>query len=532
VKYFSCLLFVISFLFFANNSVASALSTDVVIYQVQTGSPAGASQEIVLVINSSPNPVNVSDWCLNYSSASNVTVRTLACVDSPLQTEIWLEPSGIISFASGEYVIASPGFVPDISFTAGIAATGGHIWIENSESLEIDRVGWGSATASETTPALVHTSGKLLSRDLVSIIDSDNNLTDFSSQTLLTPIISGLYEVEVFVDVCPNIGDLQTEVPVGYLQDDSGDCYLDECLNLDELQKETPIGYEKILDECYLIPLEKSTLLITEILPNAISSDTGKEFIEIYNPNSWSINLAGYSIQLGPGFTKQFVLSNGTIGPNQYIVFSDNESKLVLPNSNGVQLRLVTPAGTIVSETPVYNNAPDNSSWVLYEDQWIYSNQPSPNSTNLPYVESAQDEEVNVTTVLAPCPVGKYRNPDTNRCRTIETAVSTLTSCNEDEYRNPETNRCRKLATSAVLAACAAGQERNPETNRCRNISTLASVDTALKTVDDVKVENTVGQINWTIIFIALFSTMTYIIYEWRNEITHYYERMRRNLVQ
>jgi hypothetical protein len=523
---------VISFLFFANNSVASALSTGIVIYQVQTGSPAGASQEIILVINSSQNPVNVSDWCLNYSSASNATVRTLTCVDTPLQTEIWLEPSGILSFASGEYVIANPGFVPDITFTSGIAANGGHIWIENSESIEVDRVGWGTATAAETTPAVVHTSGKLLSRDASSIVDTDNNLTDFSSQTLLTPIISGLYEVEVFVDVCPNIGDLQTEVPVGYLQDESGDCYLDECLNLDELQKVIPEGYEKVLEDCYLIPLENSILLITELLPNATSSDTGNEFIEIYNPNTWSVNLSGYSIQLGPGFTKQFVLSSGTIGPNKYIVFSDIESKLVLPNSNGVQLRLVTPAGTIVSETPIYSNAPDNSSWVLYEDQWIYSNQPSPNSTNQPYLEPAQDEEVSVTTVLAPCPTGKYRNPDTNRCRTIETAVSTLTACNEDEYRNPDTNRCRKLSTASVLAACAVGQERNPETNRCRNISTLASTDIALTTVEDVKVENTAGQINWTIIFISLFATLGYIIYEWRNEITNYYQRMRRNLVQ
>lgn len=520
MKYFSRILVFLLILFmYARVPTVSAVSSDVVVYQVQTGSPSSASQELILLKNNSIVPVNVSDWCLAYSSSTNITVRTLACIDSPVQTEIWLQPNGIVSFASGEFVIANPGFVPDKTFTAGIAATGGHIWIENNKSEEIDRVGWGTAVASETTPAFPHTSGKLISRNIVSFTDTDNNLNDFSSQTIFSPIISGLYEVEVLIDVCPNITDMQTEIPSGYLQDELGDCYIDVCLNIDELQTELPVGYEKVLNECKPIPLESSVLLITELLPNTLSSDTGKEFIEIYNPNSWQVNLLDYVIQLGPGFTKQFVLSNRIIAPNQYIVFSDTESNIVLPNTTGVQLRLVAPSGAIVSETPAYSNAPDDSSWLLYEDQWIYSNQPTPSTVNQPYVEPAQDEEVSVTTVLAPCPVGKYRNPETNRCRTIETAVSTLSACSEDEYRNPETNRCRKLATSAVLAACAAGQERNPETNRCRKISSLNSTDLTLATIEDVQVKNSSGQINWLIILIAMLGTFSYIIYEWRNEI-------------
>lgn len=526
MKYLSGLVLIISLFLFSNPLPVGAVSDSVVIYQVQSGAPASASQEIVILINNSINSVNVSDWCVVYSSASNATVRTLGCIDTPLQTEIWLEPNGIVSFASGEFVIANPGFVPDKTFTAGIAATGGHIRIEDSNSVEIDRVGWGTATFPESTSAIAHSSGKLLSRSSP-FLDTDNNLNDFSSQTLLAPITSGLYELEVIVDVCPNIPDVQTDIPSGYMQDELGDCYRDECLNLDDLQREIPSGYVKILEICNLVPLENSTLLITELLPNVASSDTGKEFIEIYNPNSWQVNLFGYVVQLGPGFIKQFALPNRIIGPNEYIVFSDTESKIALPNSNGVQIRLVSPAGTIVSETPVYNNAPDDSSWSLYEDQWIYSNQPTPNSVNQPYEEPAQDEEVSVTSILAPCPPGKYRNPETNRCRTIETAVSSLSPCNEDEYRNPETNRCRKITTSTVLAACTVGQERNPETNRCRKIATLAATDIALTTVEDVQVENTAGQVNWLIILIATLATISYIIYEWRNELSQKLQMLR-----
>jgi hypothetical protein len=66
------------------------------------------------------------------------------------------------------------------------------------------------------------------------------------------------------------------------------------------------------------------------------------------------------------------------------------------------------------------------------------------------------------------CEPGKYRNPETGRCRSVETA-DVLTPCKEGQYRSPETNRCRSVASAASTPApCQPNQERNPETNRCR----------------------------------------------------------------
>jgi hypothetical protein len=331
------------------------------------------------------------------------------------------------------------------------------------------------------------------------------------------------------------------------MQDDLGECFVDVCQNIDGLQKTMPSGYAVDVEsgDCQETPLENAVLFINELLPNATSTDTGKEFIELYNPNNRTIDLTGYVLQVGPSFSKQYVFSGGQFMPNSYIVLSDTDSGIVLPNTNGVQLRLVAPSGVVVSETPIYSAASDDHAWALLDDQWIFTNQPTPSAANKPYLEPAREEVLGVTTVLAPCPEGKYRNPETNRCRNIETAVSLLSSCDEDEYRNPETNRCRKITTSTLvpcqpnqvrnpvtnrcrsvttvssnLVSCKEGQERNPETNRCRNVSSVASqFDGGVPTITDTEVQTTQGSLNWLSISVIISATIAYMLYEWRHEL-------------
>ena len=544
-------------------SPASAVSSSTVIMQLQTAGAVSntSSEEIIVLYNLSVSDLNITGWCLEYSSGANgVTFTKLSCVDTAdAQTELWVKSGGYVSFGTNEF--KTKNFTPDFLFNAGLAATGGHLRLVDSSGLEIDRVSWGNAVAiAGVLPAIKHTDGKVLSRNTASLLlDTDVHLTDFSSMPLLTPIISGVYEVEILVDLCPNITGMQVDIPSGFMIDDSGDCYEDICPNIDDLQIIIPSGYEMKPGSfnCTLIPLEDAILLITELVANAPSTDTGREYIEIHNPLNRTVNLSGYKLQVGPNFTKEFIFANSDILAGQYKVFSDSETSIVLPNTTGVQLRLIAPDGNTVSETDVYSDAGDNVSWALVEDQWIYTNQITPGATNRPYLEPAQTEVVGVSIVMAPCPDGKYRNPETNRCRAIETAVSQLAACNEDEYRNPETNRCRKATAVSILVACGVGkvrnpetkrcrniaqttsltdctegQERNPETNRCRKISVLGSSTDSLPTVTDVAVESTTGQINWAVIVGVLAGTFAYIVYEWRSELTQFYGRIRAKLVQ
>ena len=508
---------------FTGVKTTSAISENLVIYQVQTaGAISGtASQELVLLYNNSLQDINISNWCIKYSSSTDASGFS-KCVTPPDDSvEIWLSSGGLVSFASTEFITANSGFTPDFIFTAGMAATAGHLRLFDANNIEKDKLGWGSAVSPESLATPAHASGLAFSRNLLSVnADTDNNFVDFSSQAKHSPIISGLFEVEIQVDICPNIDGLQIEVPDGYLTDEDNDCYLDVCPNLDELQIE--LGAQYYIDElgdCQLIPLENRALFITEILPNANGTDTGREYIEIYNPHNSSINLTGYKLQVGPGFTKEYVFLTGEIAPGDYAVYSDTLTSIVLPNTTGVKLRLVSPAGIVVSESAVYSNADDDTAWVLIEDTWAYTNQITPGSANKPYLEPAQDEVVGVTSILAPCPLGKYRNPETNRCRTIETAVSQLTACDEDEYRSPDTNRCRKVSSSS-LASCDPGEERNPDTNRCRKTAVLGITNQSdLPVIQDISVQNVDGQINWQIIILAVGMTGAYMVYEWRNEL-------------
>ncbi len=530
-----------------------ALSDSVVIQQLQTGGTGTgtATQEFILLLNRSSTDVNVSGWCLRYSSASDATVGFSVCLQAPdAATELWLKSGGQLSIATQSFVDSNPGFVPDYLITGGMAAAGGHVRLVNG-LIEIDKVGWGTAVNPETLPSVVHAAGQVLGRDSsATTVDTDNNSLDFTSRNIEPVIVSGLFEVEIVVDVCPNLADLQELVPDGYLLDETGACQLDFCLNIDGLQVAIPIGYARNeLYECTLIPLEGRVLFITELLPNTPGVDTGFEFIELYNPHNELINLVGYRLQVGPSYTKEFIFSEGTIKAGEYLVLSDTVTNIVLPNSSGVSLRLIAPDGNTVSSSASYFNADDEDSWSLVDDAWIFTNQITPALPNKPSVQPVlDDEEIDTVTIFAPCPAGKYRNPLTNRCRALETAVSVLTPCDEDEFRNPETNRCKALITTAstlapcgvgqarnpdtnrcrktttaesALTPCDPGEERNPETNRCRKVQTLGvSSENDLAMVQDaVAVTNAQGRFNWPLLIGAIGAIGGYASYEWRHEI-------------
>ncbi len=78
----------------------------------------------------------------------------------------------------------------------------------------------------------------------------------------------------------------------------------------------------------------------------------------------------------------------------------------------------------------------------------------------------------NVYQQFKTCPVGKVINLETGNCVNETVLTTTLAACPEGKYRNPLTGRCKSYATTASteLKPCAEGYERNPETNRCRKI--------------------------------------------------------------
>jgi hypothetical protein len=180
--------------------------------------------------------------------------------------------------------------------------------------------------------------------------------------------------------------------------------------------------------------------------------------------------------------------------------------------------------------------------WALIENTWQYTNKPTPNARNeasITHVDS--DEEVTVN--LKPCAPNQYRNPETNRCRMLVAAGSTLTACKDGQYRSEITNRCRSIASDANtlspcnrnqerniatnrcrlvastdtdLTACKDGQERSIETNRCRNVTT--SVPAAGFAVEPI-VDAGSSMTGWWALGCILFLALGYAVWEWHQEI-------------
>ncbi len=505
----------------------SAVVSGVVIAQVQAGSSSGATQEYVALYNNSTQDINVTNWCVVYTSSSGSITNKPGCITAPdSQTQLWLSSHSYTLFASTDFVKAYPGFMPDVTvpFAPWLADSAGTLTLKDADSVEQDKFAW----SAKATTGNIYTR-KFVAGSTTDLLDTDQ-VTDFELSPLVTPSITGLYEVVLPTDVCPNIDGLQTEIPVGYLQDSAGLCQYDVCQNMDGLQVSIPDGYESLDGEnCTIIPLENAVIYITELLPNAASYDTGREFIELYNPNNRAVSMKGYVLQIGPSFLKDFPLADTMLQPGEYRSFSDTVTGLVLPNTSA-SVRLVAAAGNIVSTAPDYYNPADDESWALIDDVWQYTDQTTPESANKARLTDGglgggSGGEV-VVPVLSPCPAGKYRNPVTNRCRNIETVVSGLFPCDEDEYRNPETNRCRNItySTESDLKPCGEDEERNPETNRCRKKSTSSVVNP----IGQVSSVSNAVSINRIALGVGILATLGYGLWEYRLDLQNFWVRTRR----
>lgn len=236
-------------------------------------------------------------------------------------------------------------------------------------------------------------------------------------------------------------------------------------------------------DGLYAAPDSASGLQIVEIYPYSSSCDPFdgsilcSDYVKLLNTSNHVIRLDDYVLRTDSSSASR--TSSNTISlednlmPGEYrtIATTDNGSRLSLTNSGGYVWLEDTWALTSYPET-LARYEPAGSALQGYSyatdanGTWQWTTTPSPLSANI------------ITPVAAQvCADGKYLNPDTNRCRTMEETLNTLTSCEEGSERNLVTNRCRKIASSTTssLTPCQVGQVRSPETNRCRSADSEAS---------------------------------------------------------
>lgn len=474
---------------FARSLPAEASSSGIVIGQVQTGASASASQEYVAIYNNSESAVEVTGWCAVYASASGATQTDLSCFLPPdNQTKLMLRSHGSVIFASNEFLQAHPDITADQVFSAGLSGTSGHIKLLGADKSQIDVVGWGAAAFPEGSAVSAHQTGKILQRRNVDdqvLQDTDNNSADFY-QTGFAPIQGSGIDEEF-----------------------------------------TPLN------------LENAPLIISELLPNAVGTDTGKEFIELFNPLTRPVNIKGYSLQIGPGYAKSHALPDATIGPGEYLALSDVQTGISLPNTTG-SLRLLAPSGEVVSTTDAYDSPDDDVAWIYMDGMWQESDRPTPNAVNVPSAvdeatvsaigaeqtpcrpdqernpETGRCRKIASTVSAAACKAGQIRNAETGRCRSAISTLASILPCKPGQERNPETKRCRNIASADAAKPCPAGQQRNSETNRCRKVLSACAANPAK--VKDVPTGLISNNARWWLAGATAAGSLGYAGFEWRRE--------------
>lgn len=239
----------------------------------------------------------------------------------------------------------------------------------------------------------------------------------------------------------------------------------------------------KLFDDGLYMAPSAPGIIVAEIYPYSSScspfddSVLCGDYIKLYNPTPSTITLDDMVLRTDSSSASRtasntFTLS-GELASGEYktIFTTDSGARLSLTNSGGyVWLEdlygLEIYHDTLARYESAGSSLQGYSFALADDDTWQWTSTPQPHGDN-----------IITAPVEAPCPEGKYRNPETNRCRSLEDTLNALTACEEGYERNPTTNRCRKIvdAGSSTLTPCKEGQERNPATNRCRSIASAVA---------------------------------------------------------
>lgn len=308
---------------------------DVVISEFRTRGSAGASDEFIELYNPKGGGIAIGGWELRVLTGTG---------NEALRATI---PDGVVLEPGQHYLIAnstSPGGYSggsfDLSFSTGIVDNGG-IAIFDDNGVKIDSVGMSATSIyRETTflTPLTGTSNQSYERKPGGVggscTDTDNNINDFNDPPVNPSDPQTLSSSPIY---CAGV---ETFTPTNTL-----------------LPTDTPTP---TFTPTATAPL---SLVINEIGWSGTKYSSSDEWIELYNPNSVSIDLSGWRLTTDDG-NLDISLSGKTILSGDYFligryssIFSDVTIDLAYSSSigkwsslsnNGSVLRLLDPTGAPV----------------------------------------------------------------------------------------------------------------------------------------------------------------------------------------
>ncbi|TSC53721.1 MAG: hypothetical protein LiPW39_104 [Parcubacteria group bacterium LiPW_39] len=118
-------------------------------------------------------------------------------------------------------------------------------------------------------------------------------------------------------------------------------------------------------------------ILLNEFLPYPSKDEL--EWVELFNGGSLVVDLTGWGLNDSAASRQPFQIANDTkIEPGAYLIVSLSKSFL---NNDGDQVKLLWPDGQVVHSV-LYQKAKQNFSCSRFDDQWFWTNQPTPGQAN------------------------------------------------------------------------------------------------------------------------------------------------------
>jgi hypothetical protein len=317
---------------------------DVIFSEVFPGNPSpNAGQEFIELYNNSDTDIDLAGWHVQYTSATKTD---------------WSSPSrnitltGIIK-AGDYYLLASNGYLADksnLSFSATLSQTGGHLRIIDKNANLQDQIGWGNAAMPLGIAVVAPDPGSSIARDTSASgfnLTGDNN-TDFADSLTPTP-------------KADNIITLPATEP-----DPAGG------------------GSDPTIPATPPVTTEYAAIKISELLPNPASPQTDEqdEYIELYNPNTFDVDLTGYILTAGLKSTYKYNIKDVSITAGGYATFYSKDTNLTLSNTSG-KATLLDPNGKLLDETAAYADAAPGVAWILNQGQWTWTATSTPSADNV-----------------------------------------------------------------------------------------------------------------------------------------------------
>ncbi|MBI4672491.1 MAG: lamin tail domain-containing protein [Chloroflexi bacterium] len=347
--------------------------THIVISEMRSRGPLGASDEFVELFNPTNATVDIGGWKIRRSSSCGATLINMLTVDAGT------------SLAPGQHFLAagstsSNAALADKTYSAGIADSGG-VAVTLGDDSVIDAVGMCATTTfvegNALTP-LAGTSEQSYERKLGgaagNCYDTDDNATDF----LLNSGASNPQNLASTVTYCAGV---ETATPTS-----TATFAATFTATLTPTETQTPTA---TLSPTPFAP----GIVINEFLPKPASDWNGDtlinaddEWVELYNNNAFAVDLSGWQLDdVASGGAAPYTLPNSTnIAANGFLIFYKAQTGIGLNDTGGDDVRLLHPDANI-ADAYTYNSTASDQSYARNPDgigAFTTACTPTPNTPN------------------------------------------------------------------------------------------------------------------------------------------------------